>query len=343
LKKENYVNEDFPRITIITPTFNQGQFIEETIQSVIAQQYPNLEYIIIDGGSTDETVSIIKKYQEHISYWVSEKDSGQSEAINKGLKIATGAVINWLNSDDILLPHCLFSVASYFKANPDTDLVYGNILSFNTDTEIQVAAFKPDLFHYCAHICIPQPAAFFTKKMIEHVGPVNESLHFSMDWDLYVRGILAGFKYVQVPDLFCKFRIHNTSKSVSDFNKQFLVDNAFIFFSVIKSIDASFRMIDSLYAALDINIPTSINTYEVNVVVSEEELYLMVFYFLEHRCKTLFFAKDYRGVRQLVKITRKYFPQSVFRSRTMMSRYMISILPRFSIRALLSLRKMIGW
>src|SRR5688500_3818909 len=96
-----------PKISIITPTYNQGHFIEQTIQSVIEQDYPNLEYIIIDGGSTDDTLSVIKKYEKYISYWISEKDKGQSEAINKGFKKATGDVVNWLNSDDYYEPGVL--------------------------------------------------------------------------------------------------------------------------------------------------------------------------------------------------------------------------------------------
>lgn len=113
---------EYPKITLVTPSFNQGEFIEETIRSVLLQNYPNLEYIIIDGGSTDDTVAIIKKYEKYISYWISEKDKGQSEAINKGLKIATGEIFNWLNSDDYYAPGTLKNRRIVFGA------VYGSCM-----------------------------------------------------------------------------------------------------------------------------------------------------------------------------------------------------------------------
>jgi glycosyltransferase involved in cell wall biosynthesis len=117
-----------PKITIITPSFNQGKYIERTIQSVLSQDYPNLEYIIIDGGSTDQTVDIIKKYERHLKYWVSEKDNGQSHAINKGLKYATGDIINWLNSDDYLEPQALNVIAESFNSDIDIFCGYANLI-----------------------------------------------------------------------------------------------------------------------------------------------------------------------------------------------------------------------
>ena len=116
----------WPKISIVTPSFNQVQFIEETIRSVILQNYPNLEYIIIDGGSTDGSVEIIKKYEKYLTYWVSEPDSGQSEAINKGWKIATGDIIAWLNSDDMYMPYALSTIASMYAANPDKIIFQGS-------------------------------------------------------------------------------------------------------------------------------------------------------------------------------------------------------------------------
>jgi glycosyltransferase involved in cell wall biosynthesis len=332
------LQKEFPKITIITPSYNQGSFIEETILSVINQGYPNLEYIIIDGGSTDNTVEIIQQYQPYLSYWISEKDGGQSDAINKGLKIATGSIINWLNSDDIMTPGCLYSIAGYFNENVDADIVYGNILFFNMDKEIIHASPKTEPLHYYAHICMPQPATFFSRKIINTVGLIDEHIHFSMDWDLYVRASLAGFKFLHVPELFARFRIHGNSKSGSPFSEQFLINNAFIFYSVIKSIDPGFAFIDKLYNELGIDIPASPKTYKVAVVLSAEEVHLIIFYFLEHRCKTLFFAKDYKGLQHLVNTAKKYFGQQVQASKAMRSRYFISKLPPFVIRLLLKLR-----
>jgi glycosyltransferase involved in cell wall biosynthesis len=336
LERENYSPEAFPRITIITPSYNQADFIEETILSVINQDYPNLEYIIIDGASTDNTIEIIKKYEKHLSYWVSEKDNGQSAAINKGLNIATGSIINWLNSDDVLMPGCLHAIAGYFNNNQDAGLVYGNIVYFNKDKELANQLFKPNQLKYYTHICFPQPAAFFSKKIINTVGSIDEHIHFCMDGDFYVRAALAGFKFIQVPDVFCRFRIHNQSKSGSNFNRQFLIDNALIFYSSVKSINPNFDFIDKLFKELDILIPVP-KTYKVSVTLTDEELHKMVFYFLEHRCKTLFYHKEYKSVLNLVRTSGKYFKQSTGRSKAMRVRCFISLLPTFMIKLLLTL------
>src|SRR5918993_5944601 len=121
---------DYPRITVVTPSFNQGRFIEETILSVVGQQYPDLEYIVIDGGSTDETVEVIRRYEGRLAHWVSEPDGGQAHAINKGLARATGDILAWLNSDDLYLPGALAFVASALKSNEGPELLFGNCLHF---------------------------------------------------------------------------------------------------------------------------------------------------------------------------------------------------------------------
>ena len=124
----------YPKISIITPSYNQGQFLEQTIVSVLGQNYPNLEYVIIDGGSTDNSVEIIKKYEQHLAYWVSEKDKGQADAINKGLKFCTGEIFNWLNSDDYLENGALYKIAAAFE-NPVIDMVAGVVRNFNNKEE----------------------------------------------------------------------------------------------------------------------------------------------------------------------------------------------------------------
>jgi glycosyltransferase involved in cell wall biosynthesis len=120
----------YPKISIITPSFNQGKFLEETILSIISQKYPSLEFIIIDGGSTDESVEVIKKYGQHITYWISEKDNGQAEAINKGFEKATGEIITWLNSDDLYEKDALLTIGKMFAESPDVDFIFGDCLFF---------------------------------------------------------------------------------------------------------------------------------------------------------------------------------------------------------------------
>ena len=119
------MTKKYPKITVVTPSFNQGEFLERTILSIINQDYPNLEYIVCDGGSTDQSVSIIKKYEKYITWWCSEKDKGQTDAINKGFKRATGDVVGWINSDDVLLPGALWTVADFYANHPDTDFANG--------------------------------------------------------------------------------------------------------------------------------------------------------------------------------------------------------------------------
>ncbi|MBK8953268.1 MAG: glycosyltransferase [Chitinophagaceae bacterium] len=199
-----------------------------------------MEYIIVDGGSTDNTVDIIKKYSNRITWWVSEKDTGQSNAINKGFSRATGDIINWLNSDDQLMPGALTAVAGYFHQHPDAVMVHGRIEYFGeTSTYYSQNISKKELAtRYVSHICMPQPACFYRKKLLDEQGLLDESLHFSMDTDLFIR---AGLHYhiVQVEDVLARFRLHAASKSVSSFNKKFLQDNAVIFSKVLATIGAA--------------------------------------------------------------------------------------------------------
>lgn len=208
-----------PKISVITPSFNQGHFIEQTIQSVLSQAYPALEYIIIDGGSTDDTVSIIKKYEKHISYWESEKDNGQSEAINKGFKRATGDVINWLNSDDYYEPGVLLKIGEAFN-DENVNVVCGrskvfgngkNHLTNGTDI------YADNLFKTIGWARIDQPETFFRFSALREIGFVNEELHFVMDKELWLRYLLKyGLDNVlKLPIPFVNYRLHENSKTVS--------------------------------------------------------------------------------------------------------------------------------
>ena len=208
----------FPKISVITPSYNQAQFLEETIISVIGQQYLNLEYLIIDGGSNDGSVDIIKKYQDKITYWISEKDSGQADAINKGFQKATGEIICWLNSDDLLIPGSLLKVARYFDHSKEPQLLIGNAFTFKQNTgggaasDIRFAHAQYDLRKYDYII---QPSTFWNKMVLEKVGRLNEELHFMLDWEWFIKIQQAGIKIHQVNDYFSLYRIHENHKSSS--------------------------------------------------------------------------------------------------------------------------------
>lgn len=209
----------YPKITIITPSFNQGQYIEETIRSVLLQNYPNLEYIIIDGGSDDNTLEIINKYEKWIDYWVSEPDNGQAHAINKGLKYATGKVFNWLNSDDTLRENALFEVGRAFlddklhvAAFREYHIVGEEIIRKTKGTTI-----AKSLEATLAQFHIDQPSTFFRLNRLKKIGRLQESLHYLFDAEMWIRYLLINgldgcqkFNYYST-----NFRLHEHSKTVA--------------------------------------------------------------------------------------------------------------------------------
>lgn len=201
-----------PKISIITPSYNQGHYIEETILSIIGQGYANLEYIIIDGGSTDATVEVIKKYQDQITYWVSEKDKGQSDAINKGLKMATGDVVAWLNSDDIYTPGTLQAVADAFVANPKAGIAYGDVESFFPDGKTELWTNRFDSRDFFSRVSIHQPAVFWRRALHHQFGYLDESFYYLMDYDLWAR-IFFNSPSVRIEKTLARFRVHDSAKT----------------------------------------------------------------------------------------------------------------------------------
>ena len=212
--------KNLPKITIVTPSYNQGAYIEQTIQSVLSQNFPNLEYIIIDGGSTDNTVDIIKKYEQHITYWVSEKDAGQSDAINKGLAMATGEVFNWLNSDDYYMPNALLHVGQHFMRNPILNILCAKELQKSDDgyeylTEGTIICQTVE--ETIAYGNNNQAPTFFKTDIVRALGGINPNLYFCMDGDLWIKYLLQyGLTGVQKTDFVINvFRLHEASKSIS--------------------------------------------------------------------------------------------------------------------------------
>ena len=212
-----YFDENLPKISIITPTLNQGKYIEETIRSVLLQNYPKLEYIIVDGGSTDETLNIIKKYEAWITYWISEPDEGQSDAINKGLKQATGEVFNWLNSDDTYLPHALLTVGQYFL-DKNLDVLCGREIqrtSGGNEWITNGTILRPSLEETIAWAFCNQPPTFTRLSIVKALGGLDNNLHFCMDAELWVHYLTRfGDKNVKkVDDVLNIFRVHAASKT----------------------------------------------------------------------------------------------------------------------------------
>jgi glycosyltransferase involved in cell wall biosynthesis len=209
-----------PRISIITPSYNQAEFIEQTIESVLSQNYPNLEYIVIDGGSTDRSVDIIKKYASHFAYWISEKDNGQSHAINKGLARVTGDVVNWLNSDDYYEPGSLKTIGERFMQDSvNVVCARGNVVGDGNHIKVSPGTdvYSGNLPKTLGWARIDQPETFFRKKVYDSLGFVNEKYHYVMDKEFWVRYLLHyGLDGIlKIDDIVVNFRYHANSKTQS--------------------------------------------------------------------------------------------------------------------------------
>ena len=201
-------------VSIITPSYNQAAYLEQTILSVLRQIYPNIEYLVIDGSSKDNSVEIIKKFADRLAYWVSEKDSGQAEAINKGFARANGKILGWLNSDDYYLPNTISAVVKCFEENPDVVMVYGDMLAVNGNGQtINVMKYRrlslEDLL--CFQI-IGQSSVFFLRSAIEKTGLLDTNFHFMLDHHLWIRLAQQG-KILHVPQIWSAARYHAEAKN----------------------------------------------------------------------------------------------------------------------------------
>ncbi len=214
--------EPYPKISIITPSYNQGEFLEETIRSVLLQGYPNLEYIVIDGGSTDRSVEILQKYDRFLTYWVSERDRGQTDAINKGLAQASGDLMAYLNSDDYYLPGTFVRVARAWQADPTADLLHGRCRYVDRDGNKTGEQFaRIERFEEIVNLWgvwwqrrqFVQPEVFWTRRIAEKVGPFSEGLYYVMDYEYWCRILLLGGTVRPVDAEFTCFRIYAEQKS----------------------------------------------------------------------------------------------------------------------------------
>ncbi len=209
--------ESPPKISIVTPSYNQGRFLSRTIASVLDQKYPALEYIVQDGGSTDDSLAILKRFDRHLSFWESHPDGGQARAINLGLQKATGDILAYLNADDLLLPGSLVRIAGFFQENPQVDVIYGHrILIDSNGNDIGRWVLPPhSTLAFLWQDFIPQETLFWRRRIWEKVGGLNESLRFAMDWDLILRFFQAGARFARIPCFLGAFRIHASQKTSS--------------------------------------------------------------------------------------------------------------------------------
>ena len=208
----------WPQISIVTPSYNQAEFLEETIVSVLSQDYPNLEYIIIDGGSTDGSVDIIRKYENRLAYWVSERDQGQTHAIQKGFDRSTGEVLGWLNSDDTYQPGALLAVGAAFAHQPEAGVVYGNanLIDANGRFMRELRSVKYHPLALSVAMNIHQASTFWRRSLFDGVGGMNMEYQFGgMDYELFLRFAKAKAHFVFIRRTLSNFRQHPTSKCVA--------------------------------------------------------------------------------------------------------------------------------
>ena len=205
---------DLPLVSIITPSYNQVRFLEATLRSVLEQDYPNIEYLVVDGASTDGSVDIIRRYADRLAWWVSEKDSGQSEAVNKGLRRARGEIVGWLNSDDVYLPGAVSAAVAAFQSHPEAGLVYGDALAIDADGKPfnVMHARQYTLVDLMAFNIICQPAAFMRRSVLEQVDYLDPAYHLLMDNLLWMR-MAQNAPMVYVPQTWAAARYHDQAKN----------------------------------------------------------------------------------------------------------------------------------
>jgi len=211
------------KLSIITPSFNQAQYLEQTILSVIEQDYEPIEYIIIDGGSSDHSLEIIKKYESHLAYYVSEKDRGQVHALNKGLDRATGDIFAFINSDDVFLPGAFRAITDYFSAHPECEWLCGDTIMFGEGfpTELVVADVPKSAAHALSWgYTAAQPGMFWKRELV--AGGFDEAWPYDFDHDMYVRLLLDGHRCEHLPVPLAAYRLHAVSKTVAEGDRQTL-------------------------------------------------------------------------------------------------------------------------
>ena len=219
---------DAPLISVVTPSFNQACFIDEALTSVQAQSYRNYEHIIVDGMSSDGTIDILRNRlsnkDQTNAFWISEPDSGQSNALNKGFRLAKGDIIGWLNSDDRYWPNCFEHVAKAFRDHPEIDIVYGDYCLINEASKIlkvkREIEFNTFILLYHRVLYVPTPTTFFRRRVFNENNWLNEKLHYAMDFEFFLRLSESGYRFMHLSKILADFRLQPTSKTCASPGKQ---------------------------------------------------------------------------------------------------------------------------
>ncbi|MCC7206310.1 MAG: glycosyltransferase [Anaerolineae bacterium] len=208
-------SSNWPKISIVTPSYQQGPYLEACIRSVLDQGYPNLEYIVMDGGSSDGSADILRQYDGQLAFWASEKDAGQADAINKGFAHATGSIMGWLNSDDTLLPRALERIAHVFMAEPETHVVCGHrkVIDRNGAPRGDFFCEMPVPFVLQRLCVVPQETCYWRRGVYDRIGPLDASLHFALDYEYWQRMLAAGYRFRLIHRFLGGFRLHEESKT----------------------------------------------------------------------------------------------------------------------------------
>lgn len=321
------------KISIITPSFNQAQYLEQTIDSVLSQNYANIEYIIIDGGSTDGSVEIIKKYDKHLKYWISEKDNGQSHAINKGINKANGEIVNWLNSDDYYEPGALEIVAEVFE-DPEITCFCGRSNIFNEDGFQRQSkgtdVYDNNLAKSIGWARIDQPETFFRKEVWDKVRLLNEKLHYTMDREwwmcyLYHFGLDS---IAKIDDVLVNFRLHADSKTVSPSSK-FDEEHNTLFYSLARASNTT-SVADLIKDTNKIN--TSIQS-EIEKWTDQELIQKSLNYHLLKRADEFYYADNLESAKLYISHVKQDWlvleDQGLFKSLRMKCKLPLSIIHLF--------------
>lgn len=260
------------------PSFNQVKYIREAILSVLSQDYLYKELIVIDGGSSDGTLEIIKEFENELKFWCSEKDFGQSDAINKGLKHTSGDIITWLNSDDLYVSGALKQVATFFTANPDTAILHGRALLFGNGRRTKTIGPTEKLkaYEYFPFMRFPQPASFYSSTALQKVLPVNTGLHYAMDFELVCKTILTGGSTLQIQKILAEYRIHDQSKTARE--GEFMREWSHVLLNTFESLQGAGRYLQKM-KMLGLDTRTDHKIYSCTRTFSDRELQHI---YLEH-------------------------------------------------------------